>query len=102
MAKIKFSHHYQKMPAFLFGTTLIQIWVTDLSELTNRFIEYDTMILGGQDFYKLPAKGKFMVLFLCTGTTLWTTIRRWTPRKETYYRSLIGQEVEIEIDPEGG
>jgi hypothetical protein len=38
------------------------------------------------------------VLFLIAddGRT-WTTIRRWTPQKEKYYRSIIGEEVKIEI-----
>ena len=29
--------------------------------------------------------------------SIWTTIRRWTPEKEDYYRSHIGEEVKIEI-----
>ena len=49
---------------------------------------------------KLYTIGDVIVLTLFTkeetGTWLWTTIRRWTPQKEEYYRKLIGMEVEID------
>jgi hypothetical protein len=39
-----------------------------------------------------------IVLFLIADDRrTWTTIRRWTPQKEKYYRSIIGEEVKIEI-----
>lgn len=36
--------------------------------------------------------------FTCTVMLLWTTVRRWTPRKEAYYRGLRGQMFDIEVE----
>lgn len=98
MCSIRFSHFYNKFrPIDLETKTyLVQIFIVDRKELSEDFIDYDTLIDDTGDYYKLPA-GKLMVLILLTSNRLWTTIRRWTPWKEKYYRSLIGKEVEIEI-----
>jgi len=106
MKKIKFSHYYNKFretsacpenkPQYL-----TQIFIVDRKDLTESFIEYDTLIDEPNmkmAYYELP-KGKLMVLLFCSGNRLWTTIRRWTPQKEKYYQSLIGQEFEIVINP---
>lgn len=110
MHKIKFSHKYEKMPLPFFTmdenrtiTHLIEVLVTDTKELSTDFITYDTAIAegGGNQFYKLP-KGKILILFLLTSHSgskeLWTTIRRWTPEKEAYYRSIHGQQIEVVVE----
>ena len=115
MPRIKFSHVYTKMPNLLnsdgWENYLVGVSVVNLEDLPERFIAYDTEIFEyypkktpPSSFYPLPNKGKFMILTLfCKGGNnekgrkVWTTIRRWTPRKEQYYRGLIGQEVEIKI-----
>jgi hypothetical protein len=76
---------------------LLQVFKTHYRDLSNVFIAYDTEILHSHDHYDLP-KTYVLVLFLIAddGKT-WTTIRRWTPQKEKYYRSITGQEVKIEI-----
>lgn len=106
MNKIKFSHEYCKMPECCKlrlnpKAKLIQLFTTDSDNLSKSFIYYDTEKTRGEN-YLLP-KGKLIVLLLLTydktieDFVLWTTIRRWTPKKEKYYRSKIGEEFEIEI-----
>lgn len=105
MATIKFSHHYPKMPIDTSKTRLLQIFICDRKELGELFTSYDTAYRGG--FYELP-KGKIIVILLQSlGNSmffgdLWTTIRRWTPQKETYYRGLIGKDIKIVINEEYG
>ena len=101
MKKVKFSHWYFKFPQFrLDETYLLGVSICNLEDLPEYFIDYDTKYVKGLSggFYPLPEKGKYMILFFFSGSDeLWTTIRRWTPRKEKYYKSLIGQRVEIEV-----
>lgn len=103
--KIKFSHHYPK----LHGQTaahLLHVKLCDRSELSESFIEYDTVyeiepaigvcsepVLG---HYQLP-NGRLMVLvFLGNNLFPFTTVRRWTAEKERYYRDGIGKRFDIE------
>lgn len=101
MNTIKFSHHYPKMPENTRRTRILQIFLCDRKDLGELFVNYDTAY--SQGFYELP-KGKLIVLLLQSIGNgmffgdLWTTIRRWTPEKELYYRGLIGKEVEVVID----
>ena len=112
MTTIRFSHLYCKMPTAIHRkeehmTTLIGMDVQDIKNLPAQFLEWDTEYHElneagtGLAHYELP-KGKVLVLFLYTtspkySNCLWTTIRRWTPEKEIYYRALVGKEVEIKI-----
>lgn len=96
MTKIHFSHKYYKMPDLAtHSTRLLQVLVADSKEFSNEFISYDTTFNGGA--YPLP-KGKVLILLLFTGDRLWTTIRRWTPQKEKYYKELMRKYVEIVIN----
>jgi len=100
--KIKFSHLYEKMPSDISETILLDVLVVD--RISERFKVYDTLIKGKNPFYsesyfKLPA-GKLLILMLKSGVFLWTTIRRWTPEKETYYKSIIGSYIIIEVNDE--
>lgn len=98
--KIKFSHEYYKMPANLNTARLLQVIIVEKSELSKEFIEYDTAYpldkrvpWEGNGHYELP-EGRMLLLLLQSGW-LWTTLRRWTPEKERYYKELTGQEIEI-------
>lgn len=100
MPKIKFSHKYFKMPepiqSGLCNTAqLLAVLNTTKDQLKGEFINYDTLAVTG-DKYELP-EGRLMVLLLLS-SELWTTVRRWTPEKEKYYRSNIGNLFEIEIN----
>ena len=102
MNKIKFSHKYFKMPeAIQLGlcnkAKLLAVINTHRQDLREDFINYDTTTVN-HDKYELPV-GRLMVLLLLS-SELWTTVRRWTPEKEKYYRSLIGQDFEVVIENE--
>ena len=109
MNKIKFSHDYEKIPTSddPRDTILLEVLTVEQKELSSGFVEYDTSYferLGGELIKKnfpLP-KGKVLILILNSPyafkDNLWTTIRRYTPEKEKYYRSIRGQKVEIVIE----
>lgn len=95
---IIFSHHYKKMPAGVatFCESFVcGIEVTHYNDLTPDFIKQDTEYEGG--FYPLP-KGKLLVITIFTEGVKWTTVRRWTEKKEKYYIGLLGKEVHIIIE----
>ena len=95
---IKFSHVYKKMPPSinLEPTYLVGVSVCDIEKLPVEFLVFDTAILSG-GAYPLPKKGKYIVLTLNTGIQTWTTIRRWTHRKYTYYADNLGQLVNVAV-----
>jgi len=104
--KIKFSHDYLKMPEYLpiwNRTILCLVHKVHYKDLPSEFIDYDTAYPkdGILENYKLP-KTELLILVLLTPSEgqLWTTIRRWTPEKEKYYRSLIGEDIDIEVEYE--
>lgn len=102
MQKIKFSHKYWKMPIDVDKrpVKLLQVFVVGDSTLSEVFKDYDTKIRNGKnEHYKLP-RGRLLVLVLWTDGWLWTTVRRWTPRKESYYEGLVGQELQVIIEEE--
>ena len=106
MITIKFANYYKKMPynVDVGITKLVGVQNVDLENLSPAFLRMDTAIRGG-GYYRLPKKGKYMILRLDTEienyfTHEWQTIRRWTSEKEAYYRSHIGEEVKIKIKEE--
>jgi len=106
MIKIKFSRDdYTKFPPGVLGrsTQLIEVFKVD-RPLHMDFVKYDTVahLPDKIVFYKLP-KPPYLVLILITydfgskggELRLWTTVRRWTPRKEEYYLRHRGEMVRI-------
>ena len=108
MNKIKFSHDYPIKFPFrdMNGVPcrLIQVLKVHYDDLSEEFKKYDTYYLDEDDtegYYKLP-KTNLLILFLVPHALipparLFTTIRRWTPKKEKFYRSKIGEEFRIEV-----
>lgn len=95
MRSIKFSHDYVKMPPNPDPSRLVEVFVINRS-LHQSFVAYDTAIVDGGN-YALP-DGKLLVLVLVSGDgVLWTTVRRWTPKKETYYREQRGKSMGVKI-----
>lgn len=102
MNQIKFSYEYWKLGELQHRdmVTLMQAFVADKKDLSQVFIEYDThKVKGG--FYPLP-NGKLIVLLFGGSETVFTTIRRWTPEKEKYYKSSMGELFEIIIEQAAG
>jgi hypothetical protein len=87
---------------------LMAVFIADTKEFGELFTKWDTLIDNKEweypagvlnrksMFYPLP-KGKVIVLLLITYKYVWTTIRRYIPYKEKYYRSLVGQDVKIKL-----
>ena len=97
MRTIKFSHEYKKMPEGFENSILMEVLIADRADLHTGFIEYDTAIVGGGNYS--PPRGKLLVLLLMAhkSAELWTTVRRWTPEKEAYYRGLRGKHVRCKV-----
>jgi hypothetical protein len=93
---IKFSHRYPKLVssgAIDGYAVLLDVIPVNLEELSKPFLDYDT------DYgrYELPKKGRYLLLLLESGRGLFTTIRRQTPQKESYYRGLIDETFEVSM-----
>jgi hypothetical protein len=99
---IKFSAEYCKMPlevlAEVSDTTLLAVLKVERSQLSPQFLDWDTKFANHPGNFPLPAGQEFLVLLLLTAGLLWTTIRSaWPPKKEEYYRSHVGEIVNIDI-----
>lgn len=100
MRTIKFSHHYYKIPFNFEHTYLLDVWALRKEALSRAFIDYDTKFETEEkktNHYKLPNAKVYLVLMLYSDGELWTTVRAATKEKHDYYKSLIGQEVKIEV-----
>jgi hypothetical protein len=103
--EIKFSHEYFKMPICVKTRVTYLVGVTRLPycKLPEPFITYDTMYASESElrelrYYPLP-KEELILLTLFTDSEqspkVWTTIRRYTPRKYDYYYGLIGKPIKV-------
>jgi hypothetical protein len=104
MKTIKFNHIYAKLldehNDVIEYATLIDVRHVELRHLHQKFKDYDT-----DGIYPLPNDGFYLMLtFLkppeSEGTcaaNLFTTLRRFTPNKDTYYSTAIGETFLIDI-----
>lgn len=103
---IKFSHEYPK----LYGqrtAELLAVRLTSRDKLDPVFVEYDTRYYSsfesdvdtGVSFghYALPNGLLLVLVFLGAGNIPFTTVRRATARKRSYYESKIGCAFEVVI-----
>ena len=98
MKQIKFSEWYKKFLKELIGirqAKLIQLFKCNYKDLSEDFIYYDTTYDGGR--YVLP-KTELIVLIFVYNFQIFTTIRRFTPKKYEYYRNAVGEEFEIVVE----
>lgn len=110
MQQIKFSHYYIKFhgcfaknkPKSAFLLQAIKINFNDLSE---EFIKQDTGYLVRQskrifvyNEYFLPKTDLILLIFGSNKNVLFTTFRRFTPKKWEYYKNSEGKEFEITIE----
>jgi hypothetical protein len=67
-------------------------------------LDYDTEYWNedGSDIlnYPLPKGQVLVLLFVDDCNKVFTTIRRYTPEKEIYYKSKIGEDFKIKIEEE--
>jgi hypothetical protein len=103
-ATIKFSSLYRKMPDQMLRSggsrdaKLLAVLKVKRHQLSAEFLEWDTKFADKPGNFPLPNGSEFLVLLLTTADQLWTTIRAaWPPEKEEYYRSHVGELVNIEI-----
>lgn len=102
MNVINFSYHYNKFGIdFSPRVFLLHVFIENTKNFHPRFVEYDTgyyVGVQGLEYYYLP-RGKVLVLLLkvVDEQKVFTTIRRWTPQKEKYYRSKIGEFFELKL-----
>jgi len=108
---IKFSAEYEKMPADVTHTTLLAVLKVKRSQLSSQFLEWDTKFRNLSGNFPLSSAQEVLVLMLLSAPEptvprnpwleqprLWTTIRAaWPPEKEGFYRSHVGELVNIEI-----
>jgi len=93
--QIKFSHRYPKLHDQK-SALLLAVELRGLSDLTAKFIEYDTAFDGGH--YPLPPAQYMVLVFLGNEMIPFTTVRRWTEEKFRYYHSNIGKVFDIGND----
>lgn len=97
MSRIKFSHDYLKFKGQKDKAELIALRVVEYEILTPELIEYDTKTVEGK-YYPLP-KTKLIKLFFDGDKGIpFCTLRRYTPEKFEYYKSLIGKILEVHIE----
>jgi len=106
MRQIKFSHRYEKLGEIPNHSKVVLLQVINFPYdlLSESFIEYDTMYLDedvNEHHYELPKTDLLILIFMFDGT-LFTTIRRYTDDKFTYYKSLENEELELVILSEEG
>lgn len=97
---IKFSHKYEKLGGLKSGdqVKLLQVVNVKLEQMSNSFLMYDT-----DGVYKLPKQGEFLMLIFEKGHgNIFTTLRRFTPNKNEYYRIHQGEFFNIEINESDG
>jgi len=91
---IKFSKDYPKLPKHPEAILLYAKWIL-LENQTKAFLDYDTTASDGTK-YPLPKKGKYLMLLFKAGDgALFTTLRRWTQRKQDWYYSKQGKVFQI-------
>ncbi len=102
---IKFSHYYKKLInlgmhneiSYPCKVTLLDVIPVNLEDLSKEFKDYDT----DYGAYKLPAKGKYlMLIFRKSDNDIFTTLRAVYSSKGLdkvkYYRDAIGKEFDVE------
>jgi hypothetical protein len=112
--KIKFSHeHYTKLDDIYISqpARLVAVQKTHYDKLPAEFRafdceykEYGDDIHPKTKWYPLSKTDLLLLLFMGDAvghkTQLFVTLRRWTPKKQDYYESLVGELFEIEFTEE--
>jgi hypothetical protein len=104
MPQIKFSHKYQKLlnshNDVIETATLLQVIPVNLEDLSQYFLDYDTE----KGTYEIPKRGKYLMLIFLkehedytTDLNLFTTLRRFTPEKFSFYSGNVGKVFQVMV-----
>lgn len=109
MNQIKFSHKYPKLWNQK-SAHLIQIRIIEKGCVNDELKEYDTKFYHDQfydhhgnlrdwkeSYYELPNTKLLQLIFIGDKDIPFCTLRRWTPNKEKYYQSKVGEEFKINM-----
>lgn len=94
---IKFSKKFAKIRGVT-RAKLILVQDVKIEHLPAEFIKYDT---DGGMYSRLPKQGDFLMLVFSKGDSrenLFTTLRRSTPEKRSYYRNQIGRDFDVVVE----
>ena len=94
---IRFSHDYKKFKGQKNQAELIAVKIVKYDELTPELIKYDTQTTEEGISYKLPKTTLIKLFFEGEKGIPFCTLRRHTPEKYAYYRSLVGKTMEVII-----
>jgi len=107
---IKFSHQYKKLllpdGSVLTKAKLLDVLEINLNSLSATFLAYDT----DAGLYELPKEGTYLMLIFLKqpndvassiSCDLFTTLRRSTLTKLSYYKNIIGKIFDVELIAEG-
>jgi len=105
---IKFSHFYEKLNHSCEGipnppqyAKLLEVFLQHKDNLHPDFIDYDTTYFNREknkwEQYKLP-DDLLIVLLFKSDCFLFTTLRRFTPKKYEYYRENRGKLFKIVLE----
>ena len=103
LPRIRFAHNYSKLKDGFSPTKrakLLEVLEVRLENLSPELIKYNTRC-GYGNYCKMPASGKYLMLIFDKAPfwgEIFTTLRRSKPQKLEYYRGLIGQVFEVEVE----
>jgi hypothetical protein len=97
MRSIKFAKDYNKLSKIDVQrpVKLLEVFVKDRDNMSEEFIEYDTTQVDGEK-YVLP-RSRYLVLLFIQDGNLFTTVRRFTNEKATYYFGMRGAQMEVKF-----
>lgn len=101
MKTIKFSHPYKKLldenNHIVKTAKLLVVSKIRIELFPSCFLDYDTE----NGLYELPKKGQFIIMFFLKpgekSSNIFSTIRRYTEQKYSYYWKAISEEFKIEL-----
>lgn len=106
MPKIEFSHSYPKLHNQK-SAVLLEVYLKDREDLSVAFVEYDTTYIIDHAIglfseetlghYKLPEGRVLVLLFIGDQMIPFTTVRRYTPEKDRFYRENLRKVFDIII-----
>lgn len=82
------------------GAVLLDVQNHMRDSLPESFVEYDTQYYDGTTgyyHYGLPPGQLLVLVFIGNNLIPFTTVRRWTPENQVYYKSSIGKYFQITI-----